>query len=378
MGIRMKQPDNCYNKFEFWLAGISSISGRKKIYLKSLFPQLEELYQLNIKQIQKIPSLTEREKEHLKTSQQISDFKLEEELEYCIQNQIKLILWEDKEYPSRLKHIYNPPYGLYYRGNLPKETKPAIAIVGARNCSLYGKKIAEAIGFHLAKNGVSIISGMALGIDGASHQGALQAKGKTYGILGSGIDVCYPARNKILYEKLQVDGGVISEYPPHTQPLAMFFPQRNRIISGLSDGIVVVEAKAKSGSLITADFALEQGKEIYAVPGRIDDTLSQGTNQLIRQGAGIFLSIEDFQREMNIFVDSIKTSKEKQKIVLAKLERLVYHCLSLNPKNLEELILDTGLSFAELIENLESLREKGCILEVYKNYFIRSDISDFV
>lgn len=378
MGTRMRQPDNCYNKFEFWLAGIPSISGRKKIYLKSLFPQLEELYQLNIKQIQKIPSLTEREKEHLKTSQQISDFKLEKELEYCIQNQIKLILWEDKGYPSRLKHIYNPPYGLYYRGSLPKETEPAIAIVGARNCSLYGKKIAEAVGFHLAKSGVSIISGMALGIDGASHQGALQAEGKTYGILGSGIDVCYPARNKILYEKLQIDGGVISEYPPHTPPLAMFFPQRNRIISGLSDAVIIVEAKEKSGSLITADFALEQGKEIYAVPGRIDDTLSQGTNQLIRQGAGIFLSIEDFQREMNIFIDSMKTSKEKQKIVLAKLERLVYHCLGLNPKNLEELILDTGLSFAELIENLESLREKGCILEVYKNYFIRSDSSDFV
>lgn len=374
----MRQPDNCYNKFEFWLAGIPSISGRKKIYLKSLFPQLEELYQLNIKQIQKIPSLTEREKEHLKTSQQISNFKLEKELEYCIQNQIKLILWEDKGYPSRLKHIYNPPYGLYYRGSLPKETEPAIAIVGARNCSLYGKKIAEAVGFHLAKSGVSIISGMALGIDGASHQGALQAEGKTYGILGSGIDVCYPARNKILYEKLQIDGGVISEYPPHTQPLAMFFPQRNRIISGLSDAVIIVEAKEKSGSLITADFALEQGKEIYAVPGRIDDTLSQGTNQLIRQGAGIFLSIEDFQKEMNIFIDSMKTSKEKQKIVLAKLERLVYHCLGLNPKNLEELILDTGLSFAELIENLESLREKGCILEVYKNYFIRSDSSDFV
>ncbi len=378
MGTRMRQPDNCYNKFEFWLAGIPSISGRKKIYLKSLFPQLEELYQLNIKQIQKIPSLTEREKEHLKTSQQISNFKLEKELEYCIQNQIKLILWEDKGYPSRLKHIYNPPYGLYYRGSLPKETEPAIAIVGARNCSLYGKKIAEAVGFHLAKSGVSIISGMALGIDGASHQGALQAEGKTYGILGSGIDVCYPARNKILYEKLQIDGGVISEYPPHTQPLAMFFPQRNRIISGLSDAVIIVEAKEKSGSLITADFALEQGKEIYAVPGRIDDTLSQGTNQLIRQGAGIFLSIEDFQKEMNIFIDSMKTSKEKQKIVLAKLERLVYHCLGLNPKNLEELILDTGLSFAELIENLESLREKGCILEVYKNYFIRSDSSDFV
>ncbi|MFG6383298.1 MAG: DNA-protecting protein DprA, partial [Lachnospiraceae bacterium] len=127
-----------------------------------------------------------------------------------------------------------------------------------------------------------------------------------------------------------------------------------------------------------AVFALDHVKDIYSLTVRIDYILSQGTNQLIRQGAGIFLSIEDFQKEMNIFIDSMKTSKEKQKIVLAKLERLVYHCLGLNPKNLEELILDTGLSFAELIENLESLREKGCILEVYKNYFIRSDSSDFV
>ncbi|MCI9137548.1 MAG: DNA-protecting protein DprA [Lachnospiraceae bacterium] len=364
---------NCHNKYEYWFAGISSVPRRKKIHLRTIVSCAEEIYRMEAGQTASLLWLTERERAGLVKCQGVSEAQLEEQYRYCLHEGIQLVLWQDAEYPRRLRQIYNPPYGLYYRGKLPEEERKAAAVVGARNCSFYGKSMAESIGFHLAGQGISLISGMAAGIDGASHRGALQAGGDTYGVLGCGVDVCYPASHRELYESLTEQGGVLSEYPPHTQPLAMFFPQRNRIISGLSDVVIVVEAKEKSGSLITADFALEQGKEIYAVPGRVGDTMSQGTNRLISQGAGIFLSIEDFQKEMNLFAGFAEFSVKKKKLLLEKSERLVYSCLDLSAKNLDELMAETGLSLRELMKNLESLREKGCILELYKNYYGRRE-----
>lgn len=366
-----KKKKDYHNKYEYWFAGIPWIPGRKKIRLRALFSCTEEIYRKSKMGTDSISHLTERERESLDRSRNMSETELEETWKYCMEHHIRLVLWEDLEYPERLRKIYDPPYGLYYRGKLPDQRKPAIAVVGARSCSVYGRKTAESIGFSLAEQGISVISGMAAGIDGAGHQGALRGQGNTYGILGCGVDVCYPHRHRELYETLMQRGGVISEYPPKTQPLPALFPQRNRLISGLSDGVIVVEAKERSGSLITADFALEQGREVYAVPGRVGDLLSQGTNRLIRQGAGIFLSSEDFQKEMDFFTDSVESSVKKPKLSLEKSERLVYSCLDLSPKSLDELMEETAFSFLEVVENLESLREKGCILEVYKNYYIR-------
>ncbi len=386
------------NKYEYWLSALPILSGRKKVRMRSLHQEAEELYRMKPEELQAQLGLTEKEKEALALGQKTPESELEENMEFCIQNGIGLVSYWEKEYPKGLKNIYNPPYGLYFKGAFPKASDPAIAVVGARNCSVWGQKTAEQIGFRLAECGVSVISGMAQGIDGAGHLGALQAlskteaaagrrnteplgrfqeAGKTYGVLGCGIDVCYPASHRRLYEQLVRQGGVISEYPPSTRPRAMLFPQRNRIISGLSDGVIVVEAREKSGALITADFALEQGKEVYAVPGRITDGLSQGTNRLIRQGAGIFLSVEDFLKEMKLFTDFMKSSVKNTKLSLEKSERLVYSCLDLSPKNLDRLLTETMLSIPELMENLESLRKKGCILEVYHNYYIRSEVSDF-
>ncbi|MCI8482735.1 MAG: DNA-protecting protein DprA [Lachnospiraceae bacterium] len=366
-----KKKEKYHNKYEYWFAGISCIPGRKKISLRSLFSCAEEIYQKSENGVHSAACLTEKERESLDRSRNISETELEGTWKYCVEHGIHLVLWEDLEYPKRLRKIYNPPYGLYYLGKLPEETEPAIAVVGARSCSVYGRKTAESIGFSLAEQGIAVISGMAAGIDGASHQGALQAQGTTYGVLGCGVDFCYPARHRELYETLVQQGGIISEYPPKTQPLPAFFPQRNRLISGLSDGVIVVEAKERSGSLITADFALEQGREVYAVPGRVGDLLSQGTNRLIQQGAGIFLSSEDFQKEMNFFADSVEPSVKKPKLSLEKSERLVYSCLDFTPKSLDEIMEETAFSFLEVVENLESLREKGCILEMYKNRYIR-------
>ncbi len=362
-------------KCEYWLAGIWAIPGKKKIQLQAMFPDLEELRRLKPGQMSRIPFLTEREKEKLQKAQGVPERELERQMSECKEKNISLALWGDKAYPARLKEIYNPPYGLFYRGGLPEEGRPSIAIVGARGCSSYGKAVAESVGRHVAQAGMAVISGLAAGIDGFGHRGALQAGGQTYGVLGCGIDVCYPASHKKLYEALVEQGGVLSEYPPHTRPYAMLFPQRNRLISGLADVVLVVEAREKSGSLITADFALEQGKEVYAVPGRVSDPLSAGTNRLIRQGAGIFLSAEDFQKEMGLFRREGWPAMEKQKISLEKMERLVYSDVGFDAKNLDEIMDQTGLALGELLPILASLMEKGYVSEVYKNYYVRAEMT---
>lgn len=189
---------------------------------------------------------------------------------------IQYIRREDEGYPEKLLFHKGMPKGLYVLGRLPDGKRPCVAIVGARRSSPYGNETARYFGAELAAAGVQIISGMAWGIDGQAHAGALEAGGDSFAILGSGVDVCYPAGHRRLYEQMKRTGGILSEQPPGMPPCSGHFPARNRIISALSDLVLVVEAREKSGSLITADFALEQGKDIYAVPGRLTDELSQG------------------------------------------------------------------------------------------------------
>lgn len=371
----MSENRAAHHRYEYWLASLSSLSGRKRIYLRTVFAEAEALYRAKKETLERIPVLTERERQEIQRAQGRNEEQLEKDLEYCLQNEIRLALWQQEDYPARLEHIYNPPYALFYRGHLPQPRLKSIGVVGARNCTCYGRAAAEQIGKGLALAGVNVISGMAAGIDGAAQRGALLGKGSTCAVLGCGVDICYPAGNRELYGRLVREGCVVSEYPPHTRPLAMHFPQRNRIISGLSDGVLVVEAREKSGSLITADLALEQGREVYAVPGRISDMSSQGTNRLIQQGAGIFLNMEDFLKEMHIFKKTEENSSKKKKIVLENSEMLVYSCLDLTPRNLEELLSESGLSLGALIKTLGTLREMGIVSEVYKNYYIRSGIS---
>lgn len=206
---------------------------------------------------------------------------------------IRCVLFGQDGYPDRLREIVDPPSQLYVKGSLPGSGQPTVGIVGARLCSDYGRYTARRFGAALAQAGIQIISGMALGIDGISHKAALDAGGRTFAVLGCGVDICYPEENRDIYDRLHGASGILSEYPPGTAPHAGLFPQRNRIISGLSDLLLVVEARKKSGTLITVDQALEQGKEVYAVPGRVTDALSCGCNHLIRQGAGVAMSPED-------------------------------------------------------------------------------------
>ena len=196
------------------------------------------------------------------------EYKLYEKL---ISKDVHFVVQEDDNYPRRLLNMYDPPRFLYYLGELPDENLPTIAIIGARACSAYGSQAARALAKELAMNKIQVISGLAKGVDGYAHTGALEGKGKTFGVIGSGVNICYPRENYQLFHDVENQGGILSEYPMGSPALAFHFPVRNRIIAGLSDGILVVEAKEKSGTLITVDSGLEQGKDIYALPGKITD-----------------------------------------------------------------------------------------------------------
>lgn len=205
---------------------------------------------------------------------------------------IRYVPFSDEVYPSKLRQIPDPPFGLFVKGSLPDESSPGIAMVGARACSEYGKKVAKNFAAELAAYGIQVISGMARGIDSISQQACLESGGRTFAVLGSGVDVCYPGELTGLYGEIQKHGGVLSSYPPGMPPVSSNFPPRNRIISGLADVVLVVEARRKSGTLITVDMALEQGREVAVIPGRVTDSLSQGCHDLIKQGANIVVDVE--------------------------------------------------------------------------------------
>lgn len=221
---------------------------------------------------------------------------LDRYLEYMKDNKIDIINIHDENYPDKLKEIYDPPIVMYVKGNKEMLNEKAMAIVGCRLCTKYGETQAKKLAYNLSMNNINVISGLARGIDSHAHKGSLMSVGKTIAVVGCGLDRVYPEENRGLFNQIINQGGaIISEYVIGTKPLARNFPRRNRIISGLSDGVIVVEAREKSGTLITVDFALEQGKDVYAVPGNIDNPNAYGTNDLIKQGAKVITNIEDIE-----------------------------------------------------------------------------------
>lgn len=284
---------------------------------------------------------------------------------------MKCIKKGDQDYPGRMHPLQGMPRELYVLGELPRDSCPSIAIVGARMCSAYGRIQAFQYGKFFSRAGIQVISGLALGIDGEAHRGALEGHTPTFAVLGSGADTCYPSRNRPLYEGILEKGGIISEYPPGTPPLSVHFPARNRIISALSDVILVIEAREKSGSLITVDFALEQGKPVYALPGPVDSPLSRGCHQMISEGAGIAFSPEQVLKEWKLDTYNLDALAKKTKIRLASELDLVYSCLDLQPKNLEYLVRKLDLPIQDVMAHLTKLQMQGLVQEVGKNHYIR-------
>ena len=260
-------------------------------------------------------------------------------------------------YPTRMSMLSGMPDKLFCIGRLPAEHLPAAAIVGARMCSSYGHETAYRFGHFLASKGVQVISGMAIGVDGYAQRGAIEAGGSTFAILASGADVCYPRENRDLYEKIAETGGILSEQPPGTKPLPYYFPSRNRIISALADVVVVVEARERSGSLITVEFALTQGKTVLAVPGRIGEPLSDGCNRLIAEGAGIAWSAEAVLDEIHRIADTVPLDRSSDREA-GKRERtgrsvLENSGLSMNAKTLYfQIAENSDLTLFELTERV--------------------------
>ncbi len=295
----------------YWLA-LSTIKGLGSRRMKKLLEYFEdplEIWQAGQRDLEYVTGSPALARKIVEERERID---LDRLLETIDQKEIAYITLLDEGYPEELKNISDPPPVLYYKGEL-NFSYPAVAIVGARGCSNYGKKVAENFACQLAERGVVVISGLARGIDTYAHIGALRAKGKTIAVIACGLDIVYPPENKKLYMEIQHEGSLLSEYPPGVEPLSGHFPQRNRIISGLSQGILVVEAADRSGSLITAAIAREQGRKLFAIPGNIDRPQSRGCNKLIKEGAKLVTKVEDVLEELFLYRGDLDISNGKNK-----------------------------------------------------------------
>lgn len=290
------------------------------------------------------------------------------ELDRATEKNITIIPWDDPLYPALLKNIHDPPVVLYVLGNPELLNCRGLGIVGSRSATHYGRSVAEQMGKSLVMAGFTVISGMALGIDTGAHNGALAAGGQTIAVLGCGLDIVYPPSNHRLYKSIACAGALVSEYPLGTRPDSFRFPARNRIISGLSLGIVVVEAAIRSGSLITASHALEQGREVFAVPGRIDSAKSAGTHTLLQQGAKLVHSISDIieefpSAEVQKKVKDPGMEKEQKAAVeiLNRKEAELFSFLEVYPRSFDDIVIDSGFSAQQANELLLMLELKGLV-----------------
>ena len=314
---------------------------------------------------------------------------LKKELELAQKLKIQVMTLQDEDYPRSLKEIYDPPLCLYVKGALLPSDTVSLAIVGSRRASYYGLSCALNFAYSLAGAGITIVSGLARGIDTQAHRGVLKAKGRTIAVLGSGLNRVYPAENKDLADKIAERGAVVSEFPLNAEPLARNFPRRNRIISGLSLGTIVVEAAKNSGALITADFALEQGKDVFAIPGSVTSATSFGTNQLIKQGAKLVDSIEDIIEELKPKLENLLRSKpiypmsefkaretigvkHSRDKVLSEEENKVRNLLDdEKARYADEIIENSGLPGAKVMSILLRLEVNNLIKQLPGKMFIR-------
>ncbi len=283
-----------------------------------------------------------------------------------------MVFWGEEHYPSLLREIPRAPCLLFYRGNLDVLKNLSIAIVGSRKATAYGKKIAWELAQRLSEAEVTVVSGMARGIDSEAHFGALEGQGATVAILGSGIDVVYPRENGRLYERIQEKGAIISEFYAGTPPEASNFPRRNRIISGLSRGVAVIEAQAKSGALITVDFALEQGRDVFSVPGPITSANSAGTNQLIQQGAKLISCAEDILEDYLPPLNEKRTHlRQPSLLMLDRNEQEILQYMSYDPIHMDDIVMSTGIEIGLVSTLLLSLELAGLIASLPGNYYVK-------
>lgn len=364
--------------------------------LLNSFSRPNKIFEETRERLLGIEGITARKIKEINKAQQ--SIKLDRELKLARENNISIITILDRDYPESLKNIYDPPAVLYVMGQLLDCDYNSLAIVGSRRASFYGLSTASRLSSELSGLGITVVSGLARGIDTASHKGALSSKGRTVAVLGSGLLKLYPPENKKLAQEISKDGAVISEFSLETSPLAINFPRRNRIISGLSLGVVVVEAARNSGALITADLALQQSREVFAVPGKMDSITSVGTNSLIKQGAKLISNIDDIMEEIAIKLREFSDVKKpelhqresSQKEPAIELDdpsgttrknsptgqldsdtKSVYQILSNEPMHIDEIIDSTKIDISKISSLLMKLQLMNKAKELPGKNFVR-------
>lgn len=357
----------------FWLA-LNMVSGvGRKLYhrLISHFHSPQNVFQASSFELQRVEGVGENLAKAIKTFE--VDKAIQQEKKLIELNGVSVLTYLDVNYPVNLKKIFDPPPVLYFKGSIQKSDLIAVAVVGSRTPTRYGKYVTEKISTELAQRGITIVSGMASGIDSIAHRSAISVKGRTIAVFGCGVNMTYPAENRDLKANIQENGAIISEFPMSTKPARTNFPMRNRIISGLSLGTIIIEAAEKSGSLITSEFALEQGKDVFAVPGNINSPKSKGTNRLIKMGAKLIESaddvIEEFPHEMQMFLQK-DVIRKTEAIDLSDDEKKIYSLISEEESHIDTLIQESQLPSHKVSALLVQLELKGIIKQYSGKMFV--------
>ncbi|MCX8043976.1 MAG: DNA-processing protein DprA [Desulfobacterota bacterium] len=358
----------------YWIA-LRNVCGIGTVLCKNLierFGSPQQVFEANDEDLLRVPGVNQRTITALRRGLPSSD--AEHELALLCQRSISLVTYTDSAYPRLLRHIYDPPPFLYVRGTLPDGDAGMLAVVGSRSASTYGRRITDQLCRDLAANGITVVSGMARGIDACAHQAAVSAGGKTVAVLGCGVDVIYPPEHKKLYDTIVANGAAVSEYPPGTEPNSYHFPARNRIISGMARGVLVVEAGPNSGSLITARCALDQGRDVFAVPGSVYAYTSKGTNNLLRSGAKVVETAQDILEEFGPCTGSTESTlvNMRQPEDLTAEQERVFGLFGNEPVHIDTLSNAGRFPPGRLAAVLLELELKGLVVELPGKYFARA------
>ncbi len=351
----------------------SNVNGLVSLLKK--FKDPEKIFNLSKSEIEMLPTVEKKIINKILKSSDIYISQAEEELEKIKEDAtLDIITIMDDDYPKLLKDIFDPPILLYVKGDREVVNFPSISIVGSRFCTEYGRRMAFTFSYKLASMGFTIVSGMAMGIDEYAHKGAIESNGRTVAVLGSGLYYIYPQENKSLYYKIIENGAVVSEFPLFSKPERYNFPRRNRIISGLALGTIVVEARMRSGALITSSFASEQGREVFAIPGPLNSETSKGANKLIKDGAKLVQTVDDVLEELNFSnIDKaqqktnkkkLKNSVESSEEELSDEEKFILKYIDYEPKNVEEIIKNSKLKANIVERTLMMLEIKGIVTQM--------------
>lgn len=354
------------------LLTVNGLGSHRILNLQRQFPDIQDIFSVSRKRLMEVPGIDIVMAERIQKN--VNHQFVEEQLTLLKNSPFKITTIVDSDYPARLRDIYDPPVVLFRHGEFLPQDEDAIAIVGTRNPDHYGKEVATLLVSQLVEQNITIVSGFARGIDTIAHKIALEKGGRTIAVLGNGIDRVYPPENRLLREKLVSQGVYCSEFPFGTKPDAVNFPRRNRIISGLSLGTVVISAGEKSGALLTAYYALDQNREVFAIPGRITDEKSTGTNRLIQKGAKLIASVDDILDEIDA---NRRFPRQPHQLEIAfkfedEEEQKIYDALSTDPIQIDDLAQMLGKNTYTILATLLSLELKGAVRQLAGKMFIKA------